>query len=94
MSESLYEQFCSILLEKKAMDEKLRKVAEAAYQLAELDISSKSAWNDFYQAVDEGKSEEELRDILEDAEQASKDVNEFWRKLQLSGLSDYMPEQY
>lgn len=74
-------------------EQALKELGEAAYELAVLDISSKSAWDDYYQAKAKGVSEDKLMFILEDAYNASKDVNRFWQDLQRKGMSEYMPEQ-
>lgn len=75
-------------------EQALKELSEAAYELAVLDISSKSAWDDYYQAKAKGVSEEELSFILEDAYNASKEVNKYWKNLQRIGMAEYMPEQY
>lgn len=75
-------------------EQALKELSEAAYELAVLDISSKSAWDDYYQAKANDASEKELGFILEDAYNASKDVNRFWKELSMKGMAEYMPEQY
>lgn len=75
-------------------EQALKELGEAAYELAVLDISSKSAWDDYYQAKEIGASEKELSFILEDAYNASKEVNKYWKNLQRIGMAEYMPEQY
>ena len=82
--------FKCLLLNKP--EQALKELSEAAYELAVLDISSKFAWDDYYQAKSKGVSEEELSFILEDAYNASKDVNRFWEDLQRKGMTEYMPE--
>ena len=75
-------------------EQALKELGAAAYELAVLDISSKSAWDDYYQAKSNGASEKELGFILEDAYNASKEVNKYWKNLQRIGMAEYMPEQY
>lgn len=75
-------------------EQALKELGEAAYELAVLDISSKSVWDDYYQAKANGASEKELGFILEDAYNASNDVNRFWKELQRKGMAEYMPEQF
>ena len=79
---------------KNKPEQALKELGEAAYELAVLDISSKSAWDDYYQAKAKGASEAELGFILEDAYNATKDVNRLWEELEIKGMAEYMPEQY